>query len=331
MAVDDDIDSLEAELEGLDDDDDGRRSKFMRFLPVILAVGALIVFSVVVIVAYSGDDEEVVVMNIQDIGPETPTIKIEAESAGAPVPVEGQDNTAYNPMNQGSDDTQVAAITPPPEEPVTLAKPDIIKIPPPDAPKAPNADGKADMSGEAPQPVEPAATAGDKTDGEDAAMPENLIADTSTPTAVQPAQSSEQEPPATPSAEAPKSPKAPEAPTQTAQAAKVVQQQPVQKPKTPPQLAAGAGTTAFRTMAGVYRVQIASTKSEGLAQREWTDQVKKYPDVLSKLSLTVQRAVVKNRGVFYRVQGGPFADRNAADSVCRALKSRGQDCLVVRP
>ena len=84
-------------------------------------------------------------------------------------------------------------------------------------------------------------------------------------------------------------------------------------------------------MAGVYRVQIASARSEGLAQREWSDQVRKYPDVLANLSLTVQRAVVKNRGTFYRVQGGPFADRDAADSVCRKLKSRGQDCLVVRP
>ena len=84
-------------------------------------------------------------------------------------------------------------------------------------------------------------------------------------------------------------------------------------------------------MAGVYRVQIASTKSEGLAQREWRDQVSKFPDVLSDLSLTVQRAVVKNRGTFYRVQGGPFPDRDSADSVCRKLKSRGQDCLVVRP
>ena len=106
---------------------------------------------------------------------------------------------------------------------------------------------------------------------------------------------------------------------------------PPQKILTPAPPAAGTGTTEFRTMAGVYRVQIASAKSEGLAQREWKDQVRKYPDVLSSLSLTVQRAVVKNRGTFYRVQGGPFPDRDAADSVCRALKSRGQDCLVVRP
>jgi hypothetical protein len=314
MAVDDDIGSLEAELEGLDGDDDDSRAKIIRFLPVILAVGALVVFSIVVIFAYSGDDEKQVVMNIQDIGPDTPAIKIEADSAGAPVPVEGQDNPAYNPMNQGSDDTQVAEITPPPEEPLDPAQQGVVKIPPPDAPMA---DGPAVATAD-----------GGMTEGKDASILENLIASVEGTVADQPAKPVEQKQPA---ADSPQETKIPEPPTQTAQAGTVVEPPPTRKVLTPAPSAAGTGTTAFRTMAGVYRVQIASTKSEGLAQREWTSQVSKYPDVLSSLSLTVQRAVVKNRGTFYRVQGGPFPDRDAADSVCRKLKSRGQDCLVVRP
>ncbi|MDH3231045.1 MAG: SPOR domain-containing protein [Alphaproteobacteria bacterium] len=319
MAVDDDIDSLEAELEGLDDDDDGHRAKIVRFLPVILAVGALAIFSIVVIVAYSGDDDEVVVMNIQDIGPDTPAIKIEADSAGAPVSVEGQDNPAYNPMNQGTDDTQVAAITPPPEEPLNPDQTGVIKIPPPDAPVE---DGKSA------QAVAPAGSAaGGKGEGTDGEKLENLIASIGG-AATQPGTPADQKQPAAAGAPATK---IPEPTTQTAQAATTVNPPSTQKIPTPSPSTAGAGTTEFRTMAGVYRVQIASAKSEGLAQREWKAQVSKYPDVLSSLSLTVQRAVVKNRGTFYRVQGGPFPDRDAADSVCRTLKSRGQDCLVVRP
>jgi len=314
MAVDDDIDSLEAELEGLDDDDDGRRAKLMRFLPVILAVGALLVFSLVVIVAWGDGDEEAVVMNIQDIGPDTPAIKIEADTAGAPVPVEGQDSPAYNPMNQGADDTQVAAITPPPEEPMKPDQPDVIKIPPPDAPAG---DGKGDLAA---APADPAVDSG--------AKPEDLIANSGATAVPQPANPAVPKQPAT---DSPQVAKTPDPTTQTAQAATVVASPTTQKILTPAPPVAGTGTTAFRTMAGVYRVQIASAKSEGLAQREWSSQVRKYPDVLSGLSLTVQRAVVKNRGTFYRVQGGPFPDRDAADSVCRTLKSRGQDCLVVRP
>ncbi len=323
MAVDDDIDSLEAELEGLDGGDDDGRAKIMRFLPVILAVGALAIFSVVVIVAYSGDDDEVVVMNIQDIGPDTPAIKIEADSAGAPVTVEGQDNPAYNPMNQGADDTQVAAITPPPEEPLDPAQPGVVKIPPPDAPAA---DG---TGGQAAAPADAAAADGGKNADTVAAALENLIASVGGSETPQPATPAGSEQPA---ADTPQGTKVPEPPMQTAQAGgTTAAPAPTQVPAAPAPSAVGSGTTAFRTMAGVYRVQIASTKSEGLAQREWSAQVSKYPDVLSSLSLTVQRAVVKNRGTFYRVQGGPFADRDAADSVCRKLKSRGQDCLVVRP
>ncbi len=320
MAVDD-IDSLEAELDGLDDDDGGGRAKIMRFLPVILAVGALLIFSVVVIVAYSGGDDEQVVMNIQDIGPDTPAIKIEPGTAGAPVPVEGQENPAYNPMNQGTDDTQVAAITPPPEEPVNPDQTGIIKVPPPEMPVEGGADG---TDGQAAAPPDPAAPAG-KAEGTDGNTLENLIASIggdpqqpATPT----------EPAQLPGAD-PQGATVPDPTTQTAQATAVTKAPAAQPTATP--VAAGTGTTEFRTMAGVYRVQIASTKSEGLAQREWRDQVSKFPDVLSDLSLTVQRAVVKNRGTFYRVQGGPFPDRDSADSVCRKLKSRGQDCLVVRP
>jgi len=330
MAVDDDIDSLEAELEGLDDGDGGRRSKIMRFLPVILAVGALAFFSIVVIFAYSGsNDDDKVVMNIQDIGPETESIKIEPETAGAPVPVEGQDNAAYNPMKQDKDDTQVAALTPPPEEPVVPAQPDVIKIPPPDAPAA---EGRTATAGQVPEPTASEAPSSDQAEGPGPAKPEDLIADTSTPASSEPTMPAAQKPAEVPSAAAPKTQAPPAEPVQTAQAGKIVEPPPPpQKTPAPTPPTTEAGTTAFRTMAGVYRVQIASTRSEGLAQQEWSDQVKRHPDVLSKLSLTVQRAVVKNRGTFYRVQGGPFADRDAADSVCRALKSRGQDCLVVRP
>ncbi len=325
MAVDDDITSLEAELEGLDADDEGGRAKIMRFLPVILAVGALLVFSVVVLFAWGGDDEEPVVMNIQDIGPDTPTIKIDAGSAGAPVPVEGQENPAYNPMNQGADDTQIAAITPPPEEPMKPEQPGVIKIPPPEAPAA-TVGKDSTPAVPAPQATD---VAGDKPAKKDVIKPENLIADTGAAAAQQPTKPLD---PAPPAAAGARVQDVPEAATQTAQAATtMVPAAPAKGTAEPAPATGSTGTTALRTMAGVYRVQIASTKSEGLAQREWNDQVSKYPDVLSNLSLTVQRAVVKNRGVFYRVQGGPFADRDAADSVCRTLKSRGQDCLVVRP
>jgi hypothetical protein len=151
--------------------------------------------------------------------------------------------------------------------------------------------------------------------------------------------------------------KAPEKPmevaTQTAEPAKPAEQPKAQKetdqiavliPKAqetrqtrtavspPPASPSGnAESTPMRTMAGVYRVQVASARSESAAKTLWDKQVNKHPDLLGQLPLTVQQAVIKDRGTFYRVQGGAFNDRESADSVCRKLKSRGQDCIVVRP
>jgi cell division protein FtsN len=71
--------------------------------------------------------------------------------------------------------------------------------------------------------------------------------------------------------------------------------------------------------------------SRNKAEKAWSLQVKKHPDLFADLTLTVQRAVIKDRGTYYRVQAGPFSKREAADSLCRKLKKLGQDCLVIRP
>ncbi len=90
-------------------------------------------------------------------------------------------------------------------------------------------------------------------------------------------------------------------------------------------------TTQTASLGQNYRVQIQSLNSQSQAEKAWAGWVKKHPDLFGDLSLTVQRAVIKDRGTYYRVQAGPFSDHRKADVVCRALKKRGQDCLVVRP
>lgn len=103
-------------------------------------------------------------------------------------------------------------------------------------------------------------------------------------------------------------------------------------PKDATQTAAVTETVVQGASAGTgYRVQIHSVTSRNKAEKAWLLQVKKHPDLFAKLTLTVQRAVIKDRGTYYRVQAGPFAKREAADSLCRKLKNLGQDCLVIRP
>jgi hypothetical protein len=150
---------------------------------------------------------------------------------------------------------------------------------------------------------------------------------------VQPPATVAVQPPATVDVQPVQPPAPPKAPESNNQIAVVIPKAPattvaVSPPSPPP---GNTGATPMRTMAGVYRVQVASTRSEASAKTLWSKQVDKHPDVLGQLPLTVQSAVIQDRGTFYRVQGGAFGDREAADSICRKLKSRGQDCIVVRP
>lgn len=78
-----------------------------------------------------------------------------------------------------------------------------------------------------------------------------------------------------------------------------------------------------------HRIQLAAVDSEESARRAWLRYQGLYQDVLGDLSLLVQQVEVNNR-TYFRVQGGPLEADNAG-RICQAIKSRGADCLVVRP
>jgi hypothetical protein len=174
----------------------------------------------------------------------------------------------------------------------------------------------------APQPAEPATAETAPT----VAAPEPTQA-AEAPTAAEPAQpetaaetapaQAEDTTPAPAQATAPEpapaaQPEAPAAqPAQTQEAAAT--------PSAPAPVAAGGDT----------RVQLAAGKSEAAVQQEWAALQKAHPQLLGDLSLTVERVDKGDAGVFYRLQAGPLADKNAARQLCAGLKQRGQDCIVV--
>lgn len=82
--------------------------------------------------------------------------------------------------------------------------------------------------------------------------------------------------------------------------------------------------------AGNFQVQVAAVRSETQARAAWSDLQRKYPDLLGTLSLTVVRADLGAKGVFYRIRGGPIAENDAARALCDKLKARGTGCMVVR-
>ena len=111
----------------------------------------------------------------------------------------------------------------------------------------------------------------------------------------------------------------PEQPAQTAQ------------PEQPAAQEAPAQQAAVTPVAptGNTRVQLAAGKSEATVQKEWAALQKAHPDLLGPLSLHIERVDKGASGIFYRLQAGPLADKNAAKELCASLKQKGQDCLVV--
>lgn len=369
MAADDDLDELEAELEGYDDDEDDEdlpaiKRLWKKYKLIIIPAAAFLLFIPVVLLGTgkSGKDErKIVVMPELAVEPGKPVKMAPEQPGGAAGPGKGEEGV-FNVVKEGKNEGKIM-MTPPPEEPkkpeaggeapagpIAMVPEGAEKTPKPGdgaalpPPTAPEKEGDASVA-ELPAPTAPA-------DGKSA---ENILpppGEQKAPEGKQPGKPADVAalPAPTPPAEQPAKPgEAPKAAETTQPAAPAGNNQLtvmipkdkdkpaiVVEPKTamappPPPPAGKENVTPLRTNAGVYRVQVASARSEAAAKTLWGKQVAKHPDVLGDLPLTVQPAVISDRGTFYRVQGGAFNDREAADSVCRKLKSRGQDCIVVRP
>jgi cell division septation protein DedD len=79
-----------------------------------------------------------------------------------------------------------------------------------------------------------------------------------------------------------------------------------------------------------WRIQLSALRSQSNAESAWNKLQQATPDLLSELTLRVQK-VELSKGTFFRVQAGPLADRQSSVSLCNKLKKRNQDCLVVAP
>jgi SPOR domain len=92
--------------------------------------------------------------------------------------------------------------------------------------------------------------------------------------------------------------------------------------------AAPAPANDAPTAAGNYRVQLAALKTEADAKGAWKRLAAKYPDILGPLALHLEKVDLGTKGIYYRVQAGPFTHKNAARDICTKLKPKGQPCLV---
>ncbi len=98
---------------------------------------------------------------------------------------------------------------------------------------------------------------------------------------------------------------------------------PSRKPDTGTKHAAGVPSPAFV-------VQLASVKSRAGAQREWQVLRKRFPKILSRLSLGLDEAKLAGGDTVVRLRIGAFPKQAEAAALCARLAAKHQDCLVVR-
>lgn len=81
--------------------------------------------------------------------------------------------------------------------------------------------------------------------------------------------------------------------------------------------------------AETFAVQLVSTKNRDASEKEWTRLSKKHADALKGLPHEISE-IKTDKNTFYRLRTGVFDSRDKADAVCRKLKDKKQECLVVK-
>jgi cell division septation protein DedD len=80
---------------------------------------------------------------------------------------------------------------------------------------------------------------------------------------------------------------------------------------------------------GDFRIQLAAVRGQADARRAWELFARDLGPALRGIEPIFERADTVN-GVFYRVQIGPFARQEAAESLCEQLKQHNASCFVIR-
>lgn len=288
------FDPLESELAEIDRDArTAPRRPALRILPVALAGAAVLGFAIIVWYAYSTGVREGSETAAPLLRPDGP-VKVMPENPGG-MEVPHQDKTVFNRIDeQGETSPEVERLLPPPEAP---------RSPPGELTVGPGA--TPPDSGRVPMPAPPPLPSQDPALADIRRVP---VPQQPAP----PVRLTPDEPPAAPAPQPPAS-------TQRAPAA-----------ATPPAPTPAPAAPAQTASAGAFRIQIGAVKSDAAARQQWQTVTQRNRDVLANVTPIVERADLGQKGIFYRIQGGGFETRAAAQSVCDTLKSRNVGCFVVR-
>jgi hypothetical protein len=80
-----------------------------------------------------------------------------------------------------------------------------------------------------------------------------------------------------------------------------------------------------------FWIQVGSHKDEGIARAEWQKIQGAASPVLTNTGNRIQRADLGARGIYYRIQVGPFASQSEAGQFCVQLRVRAIECFLAPP
>lgn len=96
--------------------------------------------------------------------------------------------------------------------------------------------------------------------------------------------------------------------------------------------APSSGEPAAQAAARTVLVQVGSYRAREQAERAWRALLSAHVDLLEATTPVVQRVDLgPDKGVFFRLRIAGVDGKSAAEALCRKLKTRKQDCLVVSP
>ncbi|MDR3514305.1 MAG: SPOR domain-containing protein [Azospirillaceae bacterium] len=90
------------------------------------------------------------------------------------------------------------------------------------------------------------------------------------------------------------------------------------------------GSQARAASGGGYRIQVASVPTAAEATSEWERIASRFSSALGGVGHQVIRADLGEKGVHYRVLGGPMDEARAA-GICQTMRAQNIGCILVRP
>ncbi len=78
-----------------------------------------------------------------------------------------------------------------------------------------------------------------------------------------------------------------------------------------------------------WAIQLASVRDPNEAKAEWRRLLGRFKDLLEGKKLTVVRAHLGERGIFYRLRIGGFQHKSSAVMLCDSIKAKGGNCLAI--